>query len=303
MQDLALAIDIGGTNTKLGIVTAQGEVLEHHKFETRADLSFSLYLESLEKETLHYRQKYKDRLKGIGVGAPCGSYVTQQIVDPPNLKAWGTQNAGALIQEKLKLKTLLDNDANVAALGEKYFGAAKNSENFVVVTLGTGVGTGIFVHGDILRGSTGLAGEGGHIVVSPKGRECACGSIGHLEAYVCAKGIKRTYSELFNEETTFTELSNRYNQGGDEKAIACITKTADYLGRGLATMGSILYPDMFILAGGVSSLGPSFTKMVEERLNYYIFNLFKNKIKVELSQVAISDGAILGAASLVFHKN
>lgn len=299
MQNLAVGIDIGGTNTKIGLINEQGKILSLTKIATESESSFHDYLVRVEK-AINDLNPQKLPLKGIGIGAPCASGITGIMENPPNL-AWGTTPIKQLFENHFKLPIIVENDANISALGEGQWGIAQNLKDYIVVTLGTGVGTGIIVNGQLLRGSSGLAGEGGHITIIANGRKCNCGGLGHLEAYCSVRGIKQTYKELFNGETGFREMSEKYEQG-DAKAMQAVDQTADYLGQGLAIMTALFMPDLIILAGGVSSLGDSLAIKTQAALNRYVFPIMKDKVPVKISKISTSDGAILGAASLVFNK-
>jgi glucokinase len=297
---IALGIDIGGTNTKFGLIHSDGRIIDHSKIETLAHEPFQKYLDRVETEVNRLISPYKNNVVGIGIGAPSASAVTGVMENPPNLQNWGTLPLKKLFQDRFHLPIFLDNDANICAVGEGQWGVAKGLKNFIVITLGTGVGTGIIVNGQMLTGSSGFAGEGGHIIIHPEGRPCACGGVGHLEAYCSVKGIKQTYRELFHEETGFREMSANYF-AGDPKAIKCVETTADHMGWGLATMTALFLPDLVVLGGGVSSLGDSFAVLVEAALNRHVFPSFRNKVPVKISSISTSDGAIMGAASLVFN--
>lgn len=299
MGNLAVGIDIGGTNTKIGLISDLGQVLAHTKIPTESESPFKDYLIRVETAIKDLNPQNLP-LKGIGIGAPCASGITGMMENPPNLD-WGTTPIKALFEEHFKLPITVENDANISALGEGQWGIAKGLKDYIVVTLGTGVGTGIIVNGQLLTGSTGLAGEGGHITIITNGRKCNCGGLGHLEAYCSVRGIKQTYKDLFNEETGFREMSAKYEQH-DSKAIHCVDQTADYLGQGLAIMTALFMPDLIVLSGGVSTLGNTFAKKTEVALNKYVFPIMKDKVPVKISQISTSDGAILGAASLVFNK-
>lgn len=299
MGNLAVGIDIGGTNTKIGLISDQGKVVSHTKIPTESEAPFNDYLKRVARAIKDLNPQNLP-LKGIGIGAPCASGITGIMENPPNL-AWGTTPIKSLFETHFKLPIMVENDANISALGEGQWGIAQGLKDYIVITLGTGVGTGIIANGQLLTGSTGLAGEGGHITIITNGRRCNCGGLGHLEAYCSVRGIKQTYKELFNEETGFKEMSAKYEQG-DSKAIQCVDQTADYLGQGLATMTALFMPDLIILSGGVSTLGNTFAKKTEAALNKYVFPIMKDKVPVKISQISTSDGAILGAASLVFNK-
>lgn len=294
----AIGIDIGGTNTKIGLIDNQGVVVNSLKVPTESELPFESYLDRIEGELNKLTKTLQSPILGIGIGAPCTSGINGVMENPPNLK-WGTTPIRDLFSKKFKLPIIVENDANIAALGEGKWGVAKGLKDFIVVTIGTGIGTGIIINGELLRGQSGFAGEGGHITINPKGRTCHCGGIGHLEAYCSVSAIKFTYENLFQQKIGFREMVANYEQG-DVKAKRTIEQTADYLGQGLAIMTALFLPEMFILAGGGSTIGDTLATMTEASLNRYVFPIMKNKVPVKISSISTSDGAILGAASLVF---
>lgn len=299
-QDKAIGIDIGGTNTKIGVLDSDGNLCGYSSIPTDSHTGFSDFLDRVEKELIKHcggSNGIKSML-GIGVGAPNANPLSGLVIEPPNLD-WGTVAIKNEFENRFGLPVYLDNDANVAAQGEGLWGVAAGMKNFIVVTLGTGVGTGIIVDGDLVVGSTGTAGEGGHLTIVPQGRDCNCGGKGHLESYASAGGIEKTSLEIFGKKLTSKEVGELF-QKGDQQAQKVIELTADYLGRGLALMGTLFAPEAFVLAGGVASLGSPFDKMVEEQLDVYIFPSMRGKIKVLFSSISQSEGAILGAASLVF---
>ncbi|MCO4753678.1 MAG: ROK family protein, partial [Bacteriovoracaceae bacterium] len=301
MHKIAIGIDIGGTNTKIGAVNHQGSLLGFKSFPTKDPQdfqSFSLKTKQVCDLLLSELGLSMDNVLGIGVGAPNGSSIEGKIINPPNLKNWGTVELVGPFKALFNVPVYLDNDANVAALGEGKWGRAKDLNDFIVITLGTGIGTGIVINNKLVRGESGLAGEGGHISIDFSGRQCGCGGKGHLEMYGSVKGIKTTVYELLGKEMSFAEISDGY-RNNDKEMLEVFKTTADYLGRGLATMGSLLAPQSFILAGGVATIGEKFCEDVQTSLNEYIFPTFKNKVLVQLSEISTGEGAVLGAAALV----
>lgn len=286
-----LGIDIGGTNTKYGVINEQGEVLEHGVFPTQADQPLEVFLEKLKTqcENLDFM--------AIGVGCPDVNGITGELVDATNL-SWPNCNLRKKIQDLFPDKQVfLDNDANVAALGEKKYGSCKNEDNFIVVTLGTGLGTGIFMDGELLRGSRGFGPEGGHFTIVPEGRMCGCGVRGHLEAYVGVRGIKTSCYELTRSELNFSEIKEKFFNG-EKKFVEVIDQTAKHLAHGVATMQALFLPTKIILAGGVSSLGEDFRQRVAGYLNEFGYPPIKDLSKIELTKISLHDGAILGAGAL-----
>ena len=293
-----LGIDIGGTNTKIGIVTEAGKVFDHQVIPTQADRPLEDFLQRL-YTTL---DSFENDFEAVGIGMPNLNPKTGAIQGSVNL-SWSDQPLRDKLKEYFKNKEIrLENDANIAAVGEKVFGAAKDSRDFIVITLGTGLGTGVFTDGHIVHGSNGLAGEGGHLTILPNGRSCPCSGIGHLEAYVSVRGIQITCREITGRELEFRAIKELYDQD-DKEILEVIERTADYLALGLSQMQTLLAPEKFILAGGVSSLGNSFCERVSRHLEKYSFKPLSGSATVELSQMPSDHGAILGAAAQFFIKS
>lgn len=304
MSEIVLGIDIGGTNTKMGLVNSNGELLSFKTFPTKEPKDFDSYKIKLKETTELLCQEAKtdySNISCVGVGAPNGNGTNGYIESPPNLKHWGSFDFVTPVSEILEKPTYLENDANVAAMGEKMWGQGKELEDFIVVTLGTGIGTGVYTHNELITGKHGLAGEGGHIIIEENGRACGCGGKGHLEVYGSVTGIKTTTKELTDEELTFHEISDRYHQG-DVKIKEVFDKTAKYLGLGLSQMGSLMCPEAFIIAGGVATIGEDFVNLIQIYYDQFIYPPFKGKTKVLLSKISTKEGAVLGAAGLAFNK-
>ena len=287
-------VDIGGTNSKIGIFDKNGALIRKALFETVANKSFDNFLE-------RFASKFQelvldDEILGMGIGAPNVNGLSGLMVNPPNL-SWGTFNIKGRFQQKFSFPVFVDNDANIAAIGEKVWGQAKDLNNFIIVTLGTGVGTGVFVEGELLQSTFGGAAEGGHIVIVPGGRVCGCGGLGHLECYASASGIKRTIEEDLLEDISVKELGELLGKG-DKRATKIFDKTADHLALGLAQMSAILYPERIILSGGVINAGHRFLELVRAHFDNYCFDAFKGNIEIGFSNLTGTDGAILGASSL-----
>ncbi len=303
-KKIAIGIDIGGTNTKIAAVAKDATVIGYHSFPTGADKPFEQFVGKIDKQVKKVIEEIKnhdDKLEvaGVGIGAPNANPVHGTLKDPPNL-SWGTVPIKDIMEEKLQLKVYLDNDANVAALGEGTFGVAKDMKDYIAVTLGTGVGTGIVVNNKILSGANGMAGEGGHIMIVPEGRCCGCGGSGHLEAYASGTGLQKTAKEIFRRDITGKEVGDLFHKE-DPEAMEVFDKTARWLGQGLASMGTLFAPEAFILAGGVAAAGDNFRKLVEFYVNEYVYPSFKGEMKVLISAVSKQEGAVLGAASLVYN--
>tara|TARA_R110001592_G_scaffold109196_7_gene304696 strand:- start:1613 stop:2584 length:972 start_codon:yes stop_codon:yes gene_type:complete len=312
-KKVVLAIDIGGSLTKVGLVTRDGNIIDKTVFKTNAQNPFPSFMEKLKLEVETLLQKWKGEIQilSIGVGAPNANPYTGQIENPPNLK-WGEATPIAkIISQTFKLPVSLANDANAAALGEMLYGAAKGMKNFVALTLGTGLGSGIIVDGKLLIGEHGAAGEIGHVNVNPNGRKCNCGLLGCLETYASVTGIKRTVFELMAdmredsslrsisfEDMTGTDISEAALKG-DLIALTAFEKTGEVLGSKMADTIAHLDPEAFILSGGLSKAGDILLQPIKTNMDKYIFNAYKGKIKVLLS-TATSTDAVLGPSALAW---
>jgi glucokinase len=303
-MEIAVGIDIGGTNTKIGLISSEGSLIGFESFPTTGPATFSEYTQKVKSTVdslLHKNELSYEQILGIGVGAPNGNGKNGFVESPPNLKQWGTVDLVTPFKQAFNKPVKLENDANVAALGEGLWGVAKGMDDFIVVTLGTGVGTGVVVNNDLVRGVNGLAGEGGHIIIEENGRNCGCGGRGHLEIYASVKGIKMTTKEITGKDLQFREIAELYRQG-DEEMEKVFKQTAHYLGKGISIMGSLFCPEAIVLAGGVATIGDHFRQQVEDVYNELVYAPFKNATKVLISSVSTGEGAVLGAASLIFKE-
>ena len=314
-MNTVLAIDIGGTFTKIGIVDDTGEILVSKVFNTKSREPFTTFLKELiaEIKELTTGLGAKSKILAVGVGAPNANSLTGNIENPPNLK-WGkiTPLAKSL-EDVFKLPVFIANDANAAALGELRYGMAKGMNNFVVLTLGTGLGSGIIVNGDLLLGEHAQAGEIGHVNVDPNGRQCNCGLQGCLETYASVTGIKRTVFELIAEMRedsplrgiSFDDLTGETIANaaldGDKLALRAFGITAEILGSKMADTVAHLDPQAFILAGGLSKAGDILLKPVILNLEKNLFVAYKGKVKVYLSD-APRNASILGPAALAWKQ-
>lgn len=310
-----LALDIGGTFTKIGLVSHEGTILSSKVFKTRSKDPFDTFLKELvvELEKLTSKIGSDNQILGIGVGAPNANSLTGQIENPPNLK-WGKIIPLAKsIKDIIKLPVFIANDANAAALGELKFGMGQGMRNFVVLTLGTGLGSGIIINGQLLLGAHALAGEIGHVNVHPNGRQCNCGLQGCLETYASVTGIKRTVFELIGElradsplrgisfdNMTGEDIANAALKS-DELALKAFDITASILGSKMADTTAHLDPEAFILTGGLSKAGDILLKPVIASMEKNLFVAYKGKIKVLISN-APSASAILGPAALAWNE-
>lgn len=286
-----LGVDVGGTNTKLGIISEEGLILSTRVMPTSAHEPIDDFLNRL----VHEASLLEGEYQAVGLGMPNLNPKTGALQGKVNL-SWDSQPLLPILQNHFEGKEIrLDNDANIAAIGEKVFGLARDCSDFVVITLGTGLGSGIFVNNQILHGSNGLAAEGGHVTIIPDGRKCPCSGQGHIEAYVSVKGIEQTCFEMTGKKYDFRTIHGHFiNQDHDIDQV--IDQTAQYLAIALSSMQTLLAPEKFIITGGISSLGDRFAKMVTSYLNQYCFKPLENSSSVEISMIPPEAGAILGAA-------
>lgn len=312
MSQLTLGIDIGGTNTAFGLVDKEGKI--HFKGNVRTrDYDTAEHLAKAIYQAVSTTPGFS-ALKAIGIGAPNGNFHNGTIEFAPNLQWKGVIPLVEIFEKLFELPTTLTNDANAAAMGETQFGAAKGMKNFLVVTLGTGVGSGFVCNGELIYGHTGMAGELGHVVVEPIGRICSCGRHGCLETYASATGFKRTVAELGKNKSATGPLKGistdrisalsvaELAHTGDALALEAFDTTAHYLARGLATATAITSPEVIILAGGLARSGSLLTEPLQKHLNNELLSIFRNKVKVLVSPLLEQNAAILGATALAYQN-
>lgn len=306
-DQIAFGIDIGGTNTKMGLFDLEGKLLSFRTIPTVKTQDPVLFIEHLAQESEHMLKselniKLGDpRIVGVGAGAPMANYFTGAVDHAPNL-GWKNVPLKSLFQKSFKAQAVIENDANLAAVGEKKWGSGKDLSDFVLITLGTGVGTGLILDGKLYRGHNALGAEGGHIIIPhEKRRLCSCGGMNHLESYLSAKGIKETISELTHEDWTIEKLGMLFRDG-DLKATAIINQIAEELATGLVSMGVLFGPEAFIIGGGVSKLGESFNKVVTKKMDELIHFSLKGKIKILTATLSSDKGAIYGGAAHIFDE-
>lgn len=322
MKKVAIGVDIGGTNTAIGVVDDLGNVMVKDNIITPSHGDIDRYIDDL---SLAIKELIKSvkllnadiEILGIGIGAPNGNYYTGTIEYAPNLSFRGVVHLVKLL--KLKFPELqaiaLTNDANAAAIGEMIYGGAKGMKNFVMYTLGTGVGSGVVVNGDLVYGADGFAGECGHTTLIPGGRVCGCGALGHLEAYCSAPGMKRTAFELMVKynandsllaDKSFTELDSKMifdaAEKGDKVANEVFELTGKWLGQGFADTVHHLSPEAIFLFGGPTAAGDYIFKPTKESMEHHLLPIFKNKIKILPSELKPGDAAIVGASALVYKE-
>ena len=313
-----VGIDIGGQTSKIGVVDARGTVLAQTVIRTDNHSEVDLYIAELAdavKKVIR-EAKVEGAVRGIGVGAPNANYYDGTIENAVNI-SWGggkSINFSKLLSEAMGgLPVALTNDANAAAVGEMTYGAARGMKNFIMITLGTGVGSGIVINGDVVYGHDGFAGELGHVAaVRNNGRFCNCGKTGCLETYASATGVARTareWLELTDEPSVLRNLDNIASKDvfdaakeGDKLALKIFEFTGKILGRSFADFIAFSSPEAIVLFGGLARAKEFLTEPIESAMNANVLPLWKNKVKLVYSQLKESDAAILGASALAWER-
>lgn len=310
-----VGIDVGGQTSKIGVVDARGTVLAQTVIRTDTYDKVEPYIAELAEAVnkLIKESGTEGKVRGIGVGAPNGNYYTGTIENAPNL-LWGRERVefAKLLSEAMGgLPVALTNDANAAAVGEMTYGAARGMKNFIMITLGTGVGSGIVINGEVVYGHDGFAGELGHTAaVRNNGRTCGCGKTGCLETYASATGVARTareWLELTDEPSLLRGLDSIASKDvyeaakeGDKLALKIFEFTGKILGRSFADFVAFSSPEAIVLFGGLARAKEFLTEPIENALNENVLPLWKGKVKIVYSQLKESDAAILGASALAW---
>ncbi len=311
-----IGVDMGGTNTVFGVVDARGNVVLKSAIKTGAHPNdVNRYIDDIHDELSKLIEQVGglEKIKGIGIGAPNGNYYTGNIEFAPNLPWKGIIPFAKLMSEKFGIPAALTNDANAAAIGEMTYGVARGMKNFIMITLGTGVGSGIIIDGKLVYGHDGFAGELGHaIVVRSNGRVCGCGRTGCLEAYTSATGVARTAREMLEtgnkasllrnvpiESITSKDVYDAALQG-DQVALDIFEYTGRILGEAFANFVAFSAPEAIVLFGGLAKAGDFIKKPVVEHMERNILQIWKGKVKVLFSELKEADAAILGASALAW---
>ncbi len=308
--EVAVGIDIGGTNTVLAAIDKDGKLIEEYNFLTSAKKDFEGFYQELVTGIKQFQAK--NTVLGIGLGSPAGNRFEGTIQAPVNVSWKGKLPVGKRLQEDFRLPVVIDNDANTAAIGEMIYGAARGISNFIEITLGTGLGSGIVIDGKLLYGANGFAGELGHMVAIRNGRQCACGKKGCLETYVSATGIKRTVFELLAQEIDDSrfrrltydrvEAKDIYDAAmeGDTIAQKAFEKTGEILGRSLADYTAFSEPKLFVLFGGLAKSGNLILQPTQKAFEEELLFLYKDNVAIKLSELMSDNAAVLGASALVW---
>ncbi len=315
-KQVALGIDIGGTNTKYGIVNHRGEILAKGRIKTEAYNDPQTFVDALFEEVNPLIKQYCEgkTLEGIGIGAPNANYYRGTIEHAPNLNWKGVIPFGEMISKKFDLPSKLTNDANAAALGELLYGAARGMKDFIMITLGTGVGSGIVCGGKLVYGHDGFAGELGHTIVKPNGRKhWSTGSEGSLESYASATGITITAKKMraefpesllnrFKEDEINSKTVHQCALEGDPTAIEVFRYTGQKLGEALANFVMFSSPEAILLFGGVIQAGDFILKPTKLHMERNLLPIFRGKVQLVFSELNEADAAILGASALVWEN-
>ena len=317
MKKLAAGIDIGGTNTKLGLVDIEGNIYGEKVLSTRDYQEFDKFVATLHREIEQIRASldFDAEFVGIGIGAPNASNFAGTIEDAANLVWKGVVPVVSTFKKYYQdIPVLITNDANAAAIGEMIYGGARDMNDFIVITLGTGVGSGFVANGKLIYGHDGFAGELGHITIHEGGRECGCGRKGCLETYASATGIKRTIFKLMADSMGPSEFRNvTYNDltakmiteaalNGDNLAIAAYEHTGMALGKALANAVAVTSPEAIFLLGGLAKAGKYIFEPTRKYMEEALFPIYKGHVKLLPSELQSKNAAILGAAALVWHQ-
>jgi len=316
MRKVVVGADIGGTNTPFSLIDRDGNsLIDTFNISTRDHKFAETFVDEMAIKIKEALKLVGDaELVGIGIGAPNGNYYNGTIEFAPNLQWKGVIPLVDLFKSHFDIPVVLTNDANAAAIGEMIFGGAKELRDFIVITLGTGLGSGIVANGELIYGFDGFAGELGHVIVSPGGRMCGCGRRGCLETYVSATGIKRTVYKLLADllddsqlrNVSFNELSAEMisiaASGGDTIALKAFEYTGEVLGKALADFAAFSTPKTIFLFGGLAKAGDFIFEPTKKHFEENLLKIYKNKIQILPSELQNKNAAILGAAALIWKQ-
>lgn len=301
---MILGIDIGGTTSKLGLVQ-DGKVIARGRINTTGHADDHAFADALAAEAVRLTTDNEQRITAVGIGAPNANQLTGIIEMAPNLPWKHDVPLARMMADRLNVPAVLGNDANAAALGEWRYGAGQGFDDLLVVTLGTGVGSGFIVNGRLVLGSAGNAGELGHVIIVPNGRVCTCGRRGCLEAYVSIRGMRKTYAEL----SSITDKDGilvregvlpiaEAARAGDAAALKTFHDTVDHLAIGLANAVCATGPRRIVLFGGIARNGELLMAPLRDRFQEVLLNIYKGRVDLTVSALPDDDAALLGAAAL-----
>lgn len=314
-KEIVAGIDIGGTNTAYGLVDKQGRIISEGSLTTDRSPQPDGFIKKLAAEINKLAADIKDMdLKGVGIGAPNGNHNKGTIELAPNLAWKGIVPFADKMEKELKKPVVLTNDANAAAVGEMLFGGARGMTDFLILTLGTGLGSGFVVNNEVVYGTSGFAGEYGHVTVIPGGRECGCGRKGCLETYVSATGIVRTV-KIFMEERKEPSLLREINPAvidskmvaeaaakGDKLALDAFDYTAEILALAIVNAVVVTSPEAVFLFGGLAKAGDLLFDPLRKYVDKLVMPVFRNTFEVLPSSIPETNAAVLGAAALAWKE-
>lgn len=307
-----IGLDLGGTNSVFGIVDARGNIVATTAIKTQAYPDFDDYVKASVDALMPIIDTMGgiEKIKALGIGAPNGNYYNGTIEYAANLVWQGVVPIAKKFEEALGIPVIVTNDANAAAVGEFTYGVARGMKNFIMITLGTGVGSGIYINGQLVLGCDGLAGELGHLTVIPGGRTCGCGRKGCLETYCSATGVARTAREYLDKRDTPSLLRDikpeditsfevyKAAVAGDELAKEIFEVTGSMLGEACANFALFCSPEAFIFMGGLTKAGDLLMKPLQKAYDEHVLSVYKGKAKLMLSGLKDSETAVLGASAL-----
>ena len=296
-----LGVDIGGTDTKLGLVSAEGCLLKRFSFRSDDFTSSHEYVLNLSAEIKTIIEH--ERVLGIGLGAPTANYQTGFIEDSVNLKWSQPLDIRSNLEMLLNIPVFVTNDANLAALGELRYGLGRTFVDLLVVTIGTGLGSGIIADGRLINGNKGLAGEIGHVILIPGGRKCSCGRNGCLESYVSIGGLQKTYQEIKeSSETISTEEIYKQAIAGGVDSLDAIKMTGSWLGIGLANASAVVAPQCIVLSGGLANMGETLLDPTKQAFEEHLLNNLKGEIEMKISAFENNESSLIGAAAFAMEE-
>lgn len=311
-----IGVDLGGTFTKFGLVTEQGELIAENFIDTDSSVPYDVFFARLhdEIEALKSSHAAGSNIKGIGIGAPSGNYLSGKIENASNLNWPEFIPVAKIMADHSGLPVAVTNDANAAALGEMRYGIAKEVNNFISLTLGTGLGSGIVIDGKLVNGQNGHAGELGHTIAVASGRPCGCGKKGCLETYASAPGLLKTLLESIEATKTDSVFRSmdllsisakditRAAANGDILSLEAFEKTGRILGENLADAVAFLNPSLIVLSGGLANSGSLILKPTKEHFEKNLLEIFKGTVSIRLSEMSKKNAAILGAAAMMWEQ-
>lgn len=308
----SIGIDIGGTNTDIGIVRSDGKIIDKENLHTNEYFDAALYVKDVaDKIKLLLKRNNINEIDGIGIGAPNGNTYTGSIDKAPNLNFKGQVKLAEMMKQHIDTKVVVSNDANAAAYGEMIYGGAKNLDHFITFTLGTGVGSGIIIDRKLILGSTSTAGELGHSIIIINGRQCGCGRQGCLETYTSARGICRTAIELLEKNPDYKGVLRQVDidkitskmigdaaNAGDTIALQVFENVGYILGIAMANAVTFSAPQAIFLMGGPVHAGEVLMKPLRKSFDEHLLNIYQGTVEIRVSELADNEVAILGAAAL-----